>query len=293
MTLSEQGVVHIASCEISRHAPTYVIAEIGINHNGSVELAKEIIQAAVEAGCDAVKFQKRNPELCVHPEQRGVQRETPWGLMSYIDYRHRIEFGEDQFNEINDYCKQHGLVWFMSAWDEDSLDFCLKFERPAIKIPSALLTNINLVNRAFKTGIPMILSTGMSTQEEVDTAVIGRPLSQTIVCHCISTYPAEDNELNLRVIEDYRARYPYVIGYSGHETGIATTLAAVVFGAKVIERHITTNRAMWGTDQAASLEPQGIRRLVRDIRAIETGMGDGVKRLLASEIPVRRKLRGA
>jgi N-acetylneuraminate synthase len=289
--MSSEQRVNIGGREVSGDAPVFFVAEIGINHNGSLDLAKQLIDAAAASGCDAIKFQKRNPELCVPPEQRDIPRETPWGLMSYIEYRHKIELGVDEFRAIDEHCRNLGIQWFLSVWDIDSLEFALKFSTPALKIPSALLTNRKLVASAFATGLPVILSTGMSTQEQVDEAVTGLPVDRTIICHCISTYPAKDAELNLRVIQSYQKRYPYVIGYSGHETGLSTTIAAMVLGAKFIERHISLDRAMWGTDQAASLEPGGLKRLVRDIRAIESAMGDGHKMLMPSELPSLKKLR--
>lgn len=289
--MSSQAKVNIGGREVSEDAPVYFVAEIGINHNGSVDIAKQLIDAAAACGCDAVKFQKRNPELCVPADQRNIPRETPWGLMTYIEYRHKIELGSDEFHAIDEHCRKRGIRWFLSVWDLDSLEFATKFSVPALKIPSALLTDSQLIAAAYKTGVPVILSTGMSTQEQVDQAVQGRPVDRTVVCHCISTYPAEDVELNLRVIVNYKKKYPYVIGYSGHETGLCTTTAAAVLGAKFIERHVSLNRAMWGTDQAASLEPVGLQRLIRDIRAIESAMGDGQKVVMPSELPSMKKLR--
>lgn len=278
---------------IARDAPTFVCGEIGINHNGDIELAKQIIDASVAAGCDAVKLQKRTPELCVPPEQRSILRETPWGLITYMDYRYKIEFGQDQYAELIAYCRSKAIVLFASAWDVPSLEFCIDMQLPAIKIPSAMLTNHDLVSKSFASGLTVILSTGMSDQEEVDAALRHATVEQTVLCHSVSTYPAKDEDLNLGVIPTYLKRYPYVIGYSGHEAGISTSIAAMVLGARFIERHVTTNRTLWGTDQAASLEPAGIYRLVRDIRAIEAGMGPGYKTVLPAEIPIRKKLRGA
>ncbi len=271
--------------------PTYIVAEIGLNHNGDVEIAKKLIDVAAVAGCDAVKFQKRTPDLCVPAEQQGLLRETPWGLMTYLEYRHKIELRQAEYEEIDRHCKGKKIAWFASCWDEASVDFIEQFRPPCYKVASASLTDDKLLQRYRQTGRPLIVSTGMSTVEQIDHAfeVLGR--QDLILLHCTSTYPAKLEELNLRVIPRMIERYGVPIGYSGHEVGLYTTLAAVVLGACVVERHITLDRAMWGSDQAASVEPQGLARLVKDIRAAEAGLGDGVKRVYESEIPVMRKLR--
>lgn len=271
--------------------PTYIVAEIGINHNGDVELAKRLIDAAKLAGCNAVKFQKRTPELAVPPEQRSVVRETPWGSMTYLDYRHAVEFGAEQYAEIDRYCRERAIAWFASAWDEPSVDFLQQFSLPCYKIPSAAVTDLPLLRRYAATGRSLILSTGMSTMEQIRAAVgiLGR--NPLVLTHCTSTYPCTPKELNLRMISTLKREFGYPVGYSGHEVGLQTTLAAVVLGACLVERHITLDRAMWGSDQAASVEPGGLMRLVRDIRTIEEAMGDGVKRVYASEEPSLRRLR--
>jgi N-acetylneuraminate synthase len=271
--------------------PVFIVAEIGINHNGDLEVAKRLIDAAVLAKCDAVKFQKRTPELCVPPEQKGVMRETPWGIMTYLEYRNRIEFGEEEYAAIDHYCKERDIIWFASAWDVASVDFIGQFDPPCYKIASACLTDDNLLRYHRRTGRPIILSTGMSSLEEIDHAVDVLGKQDLILLHCNSTYPAKPNELNLKTIPALKERYNLLVGYSGHEVGLQTTLAAVVLGACMIERHITLDRAMWGSDQAASVEPHGFARLVRDIRVIEEALGDGVKRVYDSELPVRKKLR--
>jgi N-acetylneuraminate synthase len=271
--------------------PTYIIAEIGINHNGDIENAKTLIDVAASAGCNVVKFQKRNIEKAIPLAQREIPRSTPWGIMSYYDYKKKIEFGEKEYNEIDVYC--HGkIAWTASVWDNDSLDFISKYDPPFIKIPSALLTNDELLFKAKSLKKPIIASTGMSTLDEIDHAVEVLREADLVLLHCNSSYPAKNTELNLRVINTLENRYHCPVGYSGHEVGLQTSLAAVVLGACVIERHITLDRAMWGTDQAASLEPQGLQRLVRDIRVIEDSLGDGVKRVYDSEVPIREKLRG-
>ena len=271
--------------------PAYVVAEIGLNHNGSIDIAKQLIDAAVLAGCDAVKFQKRTPEVCVPAGQRDVLRETPWGLITYLEYRYKVELGEGDYAEIDRHCKTRNIAWFASCWDEASVDFVEQFKPPCYKVASASLTDDNLLRRYRKTGQPLIVSTGMSTVDQIDHAVEVLGRQDLVLLHATSTYPSNLEELNLRVIPRMIERYGVPIGYSGHEVGLYTTLAAVVLGACVVERHITLDRAMWGSDQAASVEPQGFARLVKDIRAVEAGLGDGVKRVYESEIPVMRKLR--
>jgi sialic acid synthase SpsE len=285
-------MIKIGNKTIGPGYPTYVIGEIGINHNGCIETTKRIIDAAVVAGCDAVKFQKRTPDLCVPAHQRDVQRETPWGIMSYIDYKHRIEFGAREYAEIDRYCAERGIHWFASSWDEVALDFIEQFEPVAHKVASASLTDIPLLEKLRATGRAIILSTGMSTMEEIERAVETLGTENLVLCHSTSAYPCRAELLNLRMIQTLGEVFPGVpIGYSGHETGLQTTVAAVTLGACVVERHITLDRAMWGTDQAASVEPGGLNRLVRDIRIIERALGDGVKVVYDEELPIRNKLR--
>jgi N-acetylneuraminate synthase len=271
--------------------PVYVIGEIGLNHNGDLDLAKKLIDAARLAGCDAVKFQKRTPELCVPEDQRDLPRETPWGLMSYLDYRRRIELGRDEYDELDAYCRTQQITWFASAWDEPSVEFLEAYEPVAYKVPSALLTDHDLLRRVRATGRPMVLSTGMSTLEQIRDAVAVAGADDLVLMHCTSTYPCAPEELNLRMIGTLRREFRCPVGYSGHEVGLQTTYAAVALGAAAIERHITLDRAMWGSDQAASVEPWGLMRLVRDVRVIEKAMGDGVKRVYPSEAPSLAKLR--
>ena len=271
--------------------PVYLVAEIGLNHNGSVDLAKRLIDVAVLSGCDAVKFQKRTPELAVPPEMRNVMRETPWGIMTYLDYRHRVEFGKSEYETIDAYCRERSVPWFASPWDEPSVDFLEKFDVPCIKIPSAALTDHELVRHAAKTGRPIVLSTGMSTIEQIGATVKLLDGRKLVLLHTTSTYPCSPAELNLRAIQTLKETFGLPTGYSGHEVGLQTTYAAVVLGACFIERHITLDRAMWGSDHAASVEPQGLMRLVRDIRTIESSLGDGVKRVYESEVPIINRLR--
>ncbi len=285
------SIVSIGGRPVGPGCPIYVIAEIGINHNGDLDIARRLIDAAVLAGCDAVKFQKRTPELCVPPEQREILRETPWGMMTYLDYRHRVEFGYDEYAEIDRYCKAKGITWFASCWDEPSVDFIKEFDPVCYKVASASLTDEQLLRHTNATGVPMMLSTGMSTMEEIRRAVALIDPNRLLIAHSTSTYPCKPEELNLRMIQTLQRAFDNPIGYSGHEVGLQTTLAAVLLGACFVERHITLDRAMWGSDQAASVEPGGFMRLVRDIRTIEKALGDGVKRVYDSELPSRAKLR--
>jgi len=271
--------------------PTYVVAEIGINHNGDVDIARQLIDNAMRAGCNAVKFQKRTPELCVPRDQRDFMRDTPWGRMTYLEYRERVEFGYEQYDEINDYCRQKGIDWFASCWDRPSVDFMEQFNPVCYKIASASLTDDKLLRYTCETGRPVILSTGMSSESEIRRAVSCLEMDRLVITHSTSTYPCDPSELNLKMIQTLRAQFPCPIGYSGHEVGLSTTCAAVCLGASLVERHITLDRAMWGSDQAASVEPWGLARLVRDIRVLAVALGDGVKHVYESELPNRRKLR--
>lgn len=288
----DMNKITIGNTIISDNSPIYFIGEIGINHNGSLEIAKKNIDMAVNAGVDAVKFQKRTPELCVPEKMRDRIRETPWGEMTYMDYKKKIEFGEEEFTEIDRYCMEKGIMWSASPWDIPSVDFLAKFDLPFYKIPSAHLTNRELLENIMLLKKPIILSTGMSTMEEVRKAVDLLEGSELILLHCNSSYPAKKDELNLLVIERLKKEFPdIIIGYSGHEEGISASLVAAVLGANVIERHITIDRAMWGTDQAASIEFSGLRRLVRDLKNLPIWMGDGRKVVCESEKPIREKLR--
>jgi len=271
--------------------PAYIIAEIGINHNGSLETARRLIDVAVESGCDAVKFQKRDIQHCVPLEMKDTMRETPWGYCSYLEYRKRVEFSREEYEAIDRYCREKQIPWFASCWDLPSIDFLAHFEPPCIKIPSAALTDHRLLQAARDFGRPVILSTGMSTMEEIRAAVEWLGVDGLLLAHCTSTYPCPLEELNLRMINTLSREFACPVGYSGHETGLATTIVSVALGAAFVERHVTLDRAMWGSDQAASVEPGGLRRLVKDIRAVERALGDGVKRVYESEIVARNRLR--
>jgi N-acetylneuraminate synthase len=283
--------VNLGHRKVGAGQPAYVIAEIGINHNGDLSIAEKLIDAAVLAGCDAVKFQKRTPELCVPLEQRNLMRETPWGIMTYMDYRKRVEFSEQDYARINAYCKSKKIDWFASCWDAPSVDFMEAYDPVCYKVASATLTDHGLLRHISATGRPVILSTGMSTMDQIREAVACLDKSRLIITHSTSTYPCKPGELNLRVIQALAREFDCPVGYSGHEVGLQTTYASLVLGACLIERHLTLDRAMWGSDHAASIEPSGFMRLVRDIRIIESAIGDGVKCVYESEKPLVKRLR--
>jgi N-acetylneuraminate synthase len=272
--------------------PAYIIAEIGINHNGDLEIAKKMIDAAVHAGADAVKFQKRTPEVCTPPEQQKQMRDTPWGYITYLDYRYKVELGREEYCEIDEHCKKLGIDWFVSVWDEPSVDFMEQFETPAYKIPSASLTDHGLLRHVRQTGKPLIVSTGMSTMDQIHRGMEAVGLENLVIMHTTSAYPCDPDELNLKMIETLRREFAETpIGYSGHEVGLVPSAVAVALGACSVERHFTLDRAMWGGDQAASVEPGGFEKLVKYIRVTEAAMGDGVKKVYASELSSLKKLR--
>jgi N-acetylneuraminate synthase len=282
--------VGLADREIGPGQPVFFVAEIGINHNGDVGLAKKLIGAAASSGADAVKFQKRAVEVVYSDEELARPRESPFGDTNR-DLKYGLELGQEEYEEIDSFCGSLDTIWFASCWDEASVDFVDHFDPPCFKVASASLTDDELLRHMRSKGRPIILSTGMSSFEQIDHAVEILGTEDLILLHTTSTYPSAPEELNLRVIPILAARYGVPVGYSGHEVGLYTTLAAVVLGACVVERHITLDRAMWGSDQAASVEPQGIARLVKDIHAVEAALGDGIKRVYDSEIPVMQKLR--
>jgi N-acetylneuraminate synthase len=282
--------VRIGGRDVGPGHPTFVVAEIGINHNGNLKTAMQLIDAAVTAGCDAVKFQKRSVDVVYSAEELARPRDSPFGRTNG-DLKRGLEFGVDEYADIDRYCAAKGIAWFASCWDEASVDLIEQFKPPCYKIASASLTDDNLLRHHRRVERPLIMSTGMSTLEQIDHSVrvVGR--RDLILLHTTSTYPSDVSELNLRAISRLGERYGVPVGYSGHEVGLYTTLAAFVLGACVLERHITLDRSMWGSDQAASVEPHGFARLIKDIRAVETAMGDGVKKVYLSEIPVMQKLR--
>ena len=270
--------------------PCYIVGEIGINHNGDLGIARRLIDVASVAEADAVKFQKRSVDVVYSAEELAKPRENPFGATNG-HLKRGLEFGQDAYQHIDRYCKEKNVAWFASCWDEAAVDFMEQFNPPAYKIASASLTDDNLLrhHRAMKR--PMIVSVGMSTLAQVDHAVEVLGTQDLILLHTTSAYPAKIPDLNLRMIPVLRERYGVPVGYSGHEVGLATSYAAVALGAAMVERHITLDRAMWGSDQAASVEPQGLMKLVRDTRTIEAGLGDGVKKVTDDEIPIMKKLR--
>jgi N-acetylneuraminate synthase len=270
--------------------PCFIVAEIGINHNGSLEIAKKLVDAAALGGCDAAKLQKRTVDVVYSPEELARPRESPFGDTNG-DLKRALELGQGAYDEFDRYCREKSFMWFASCWDEGSVDFIEQFGPPCYKIGSACLTDDHLLRHHRQYNRPIILSTGMSTLEQIDHAVEVLGTHDLILLHCTSTYPSATEELNLTAMQSLKDRYQLPVGYSGHEVGLAPGVAAAALGACIVERHITLDRAMWGSDQAASVEPQGIWRLVKDIRAIEKAQGDGVKRVWDSEIPVMKKLR--
>ena len=286
--MSENKILELFS---NKKIPIFLIGEIGINHNGNIENVKKLIQIAKLSGFDAIKLQKRTPDICVPENQKNLVRDTPWGKLTYLDYRYKVEFSEEQYYEISDYCKSLDIIMLASPWDVPSAEFLIKLGLPAIKLPSAMLTNIEMLDYFSKIKIPMLISTGMSDIEDLDRAIDILKNKDILIFQCTSTYPCPVEELNLNVIKSFSKRYNLPIGYSGHEMGLAPSYAAVALGIKALERHITLDRSMWGTDQSASIEPTGMYRFVRDIRNIEKALGDGIKKTYESEIEVAKKLR--
>ena len=283
--------VVIGDHTIGDGAPVYVIAEIGLNHNGDVENAKKLIDVAVDAGAQAVKFQKRTPDIATPEHMKQTPRETPWGTMTYLEYRYRVEFEKPEYTEIAAYATDKGVDWFASPWDEPSVDFLEEMGVTTHKVASASVTDLGMLRKLAATGKPIILSTGMSTLEQIDTAVEILGTDKLVLMHATSTYPLPAEEANLRTIHTLKERYQVPVGYSGHEPGLQISIAAVALGAVAVERHITLDRTMWGSDHAASLEPHGFKNLVRDIRVIESALGDGVKRVFPGELAPLSKLR--
>ena len=282
--------VKIGNKFVGSGEPVFIAAEIGINHNGDIKIAKKLIDSAVEAGCDAVKFQKRTIDIVYTKKELARPRDSPFGDTNG-DLKRGLEFGEKEYTEIDKYCKGKKIIWYASCWDEGSVDFIDKFDPPCYKIASASLTDDNLLKHTKSKGKPIVLSTGLSTIDEIKHAVAVLGEKDLILLHCTSTYPSSLEELNLKVINSFQKRYNCPIGYSGHEVGLSPTITAAVLGACMIERHITLDRAMWGSDQAASIKPNGFKRMVRDIRNIPTTGGDGIKKVYDSEIPIKKKLR--
>lgn len=287
--------VRIGDYEINETSKPYLIAEIGINHNGDLQIAKKLIDAANACGWNAVKFQKREPDIAVPEQQKGVMRDTPWGRMTYLEYKKRIEFGKNEYDYIDRYCREKPIDWTASPWDIPSLEFLLKYDVPFIKIASAIMTNDEILIKVAQSGKTVVLSTGMSTLEEIDHAVeiIEKYVGKNyVLMHTNSVYPAEHKDLNLNVIKSFKERYHCIVGYSGHEQDLEPTVVAVTLGAKVIERHVTLSHEMWGTDQKASLEVTAMGMLAGRVRTINDMLGDGIRKVIDAEREVRKKLRG-
>jgi N-acetylneuraminate synthase len=272
----------------------YFIGEIGINHNGDMQIAKKLIDAVSACGWNCAKFQKRNPDVCVPEHQKNKIRETPWGRMTYLEYKYRVEFEKEQYDIINQYCLEKPIDWTASVWDTDSLEFLLEYNVPFLKIPSAMITNIDLVSQIARTKVPIVMSTGMSTLREIDEAVnvVFKYSDNVVIMHTNSSYPTPRQELNLRLIPVLKERYGCVIGYSGHEEDLEPTVIAVTLGAEVIERHITLSHDLWGTDQRASLEVHAMNMLRKRCEDVDIILGSTEKTVTESEVPIRKKLRG-
>ena len=283
-------IVKIANKTIGDDFPCFITAEIGINHNGNINLAKKLIDLAVTTGCDAVKFQKRTVDVVYSKEELAKERESVFGKTNG-DLKRGLEFGLEQYKEIDKYCKEKGIISYASCWDTASVDFIEQFNPPCYKIASASLTDDELLKYTRSKGKPIFLATGMSTLEQIKHAVEVLGEDDLILYHCTSTYPTVNEEINLRVITKLRELYSCPVGFSGHEKGILPTILSAMLGANAVERHITIDRTLWGSDQAASLEYNGLSRVVRDIRQIKTLLGDGEKRVYSSELPIIDKLR--
>ena len=287
--------IKLGNFTVTENSVPYMIAEIGINHNGDMQIAKRLLDAAYACEWDCAKFQKRTPELAVPEAQKQVPRETPWGTMPYIEYKKRVEFEKAEYDEIDNYCRQKPMDWSASPWDIPSLEFLLQYDIPFIKIPSAMNTNEEMIKKACESGKPVIISEGMSELDEMDKTVSWLEKYSNgdyIICHTNSTYPSPNNELNLRLIPEMKKRYDCLVGYSGHEANLEPSVIAAVLGACVIERHVTLSHEMWGSDQKASLEVQAMSLLKKRITSSLETLGTGEKKLYESEMKKRKELRG-
>ena len=293
--MMKDNKVLLGKYEVSEKVPPYMIAEIGINHNGDLQIAKRLIDAAFATKWNCVKFQKREPDLAVPEAQKNVPRSTPWGEMTYLEYKKRVEFGKEQYDYIDTYCREKPIDWTASPWDIPSLRFLLQYDIPFLKIASATITNDEIMTEAAKSGKPIVMSTGMSTIDEIDHAVeiLEKYAGKNyILMHTNSSYPTDQDDINLKMIPALKERYNCLVGYSGHEKDLEPSVAATVMGAVMIERHVTLSHEMWGTDQAASLEVPAMGMLAGRIRNIRAIMGTGEKILSEKELAVRKKLRG-
>jgi len=286
--------IKIGNTVIGEDCPIYFIAEIGINHNGDMQIVKKLLDATYITGWNCAKFQKRTPSICVPEHQKNIMRSTPWGDMTYLDYRYRVEFEKEQYDYIDKYCREKPLHWTASVWDKKSLEFILNYDVPFVKIPSAKITDDEILYECARSGKPIFFSTGMSTFEEIDKAVniVDKCTKEYVLFHTNSSYPAKHEELNLKFIETLKNRYGCIIGYSGHEYDLEPSVVAAVLGAKIIERHITIDHNLWGSDQAASLEVDGMFKLYNRIADILPTLGNGQKVVTGSELETRKKLKG-
>ena len=288
--------IKIGNYEVGDKSPiVFMIAEIGLNHNADLQIAKKLIAAAFACGWHCVKFQKRTPELAVPKQQKNVLRDTPWGKMTYLEYRNKIELNKQDYDYIDKFCKEKPILWSASIWDIPSLRFIISYKPPFIKIPSAKLIDKELILEVCKSDIPIILSTGMSTLDEIDQAVNILEKSSCgdyILMHSNSTYPTPHEDINLGVIKLLKEKYKCVIGYSGHEYDLEPSVIAVALGAKVIERHVTLDHNMWGSDHFASLEVHAMDMLYKRLKDVNTIIGDGIKRVTDKELEIKNKLRG-
>lgn len=284
--------IKIREREIGDNFPVYVIAEIGLNHNGDINLAKKLILEAKRCGADAVKFQKRFPDECVPEAKKLEPRRTPWGNMSYLEYRHKVEFGEKEYKEINSFCLNENIDWFVSVWDYSSVDFMKAFNPMAVKIPSDKLNDVEFLKKTKELNCPIILSSGGSGESIIDEAILTVGSENNALMQCTSIYPCEINQLDLAVISSFRDKYNIVPGFSCHQTSPVFGSFAVSHGARIVEQHFTLNRAFWGSDQAMSLEPQGMKYLVKYIRMYEESIGNGVKKVYDQEKKVLSRTAG-
>ena len=280
----------IGKYEIGNGNPAFIMAELGINHNGDLDLAKKLIAEAKQAGCDTVKFQKRTIEIVYTEQELAAPRENPFGPTNG-HLKRGLEFSLEAYQEIDRFCKEQGIMWSASPWDEESVDFLKRFDVPYYKIAAASLTDSGLLKKIRSTGKPVIMSTGMSELSEIDKAVQYLDKNNLLIMRCVSQYPATPENIHLRAMQTLRERYGVPVGYSGHELDTVISAAAVGMGACAVERHFTLDRKMWGSDHKASIEPEEMKEMVKNIRLVELALGDATPRCLPVEEPVKAKLR--
>jgi len=284
--------IKIAEKIINKESDAYVIAEIGLNHNGDMDLAKKLIIEAKRAGSNAVKFQKRFPDECVPEDKKKEIRMTPWGEMSYLDYRFKVEFDEKEYDEIAVFCKKEEIDWFVSVWDHSSIDFMKKYDPIAVKVPSDKMNDLIFLEKMKELDCPIIMSSGGTEYDVLDAAVECLGVDNNALLQCTSIYPCDTNQMNLAVIKSLIDRYKIVSGLSSHHTSPVFGSFSLAYGAKIIEQHFTLNRAFWGSDQSMSLEPRGLELLVKYIRMFEQSDGDGIKKVYDQEKKVLARTSG-